>query len=170
MSPRPRVAVNKYLLPREVLVATVRFHPVVMFPAAAEAFAGLVVVITLSATLVHGQAQSLLLLVPAALLWLRLIMVVLGWSVSYFTLTAERVMTLSGFFRRTMTVTPLHELVGVAVHRSFPGRLIGFGDLVIPSGGRYIVIASFLPYPEQLYLLLTDMLYPRASEYSDSEN
>ena len=44
------VAINKYLLPREVQVATVRQHPAVLIPASAQTLAGLLIAGILSAT------------------------------------------------------------------------------------------------------------------------
>ncbi len=49
--------VDKYLLPREVRVATVRRHPAVLLVPSAQAVVGLLVAFILSATLLRGHTM-----------------------------------------------------------------------------------------------------------------
>ena len=76
-----QAAVDKYLLPREVRVATVRRHPAVLLSASAQAIGGLLVAATLSATLLRGDT------VFAGIVWaawvvllVRLIWKTINWA------------------------------------------------------------------------------------------
>ena len=162
-------AINKYLLPREVVVATVRQHPAVLIPASALTLGGLLLAGILSATVLHG--------IPAEVLWvawlvllLRLVWKVMSWSVDYFVVTSERLLHVTGFLTRNVNMMPLPKVVDMSFKRSFAGRLLGYGGLIVESAGQDHVLRNveFLPYPEQLYLLICGMLFPSSAD--DMEN
>jgi hypothetical protein len=46
--------------------------------------------------------------------------------------------------------------------RSFPGRVFGYGTFVLESAGQGQALSKvdFIPYPEQLYLEVCDLLFP----------
>jgi hypothetical protein len=152
------VAVNKYLLPREIQVATVRQHPVVLLVPAAQAVAGLTLGIILTAALPESRPQLAAIWIAVSLLILYAIRTALRWAVDYLVVTSERVMLTVGFLHRSVIQTPLHEMLHLSFVRTFGGRLFGYGALV---NGRQ-VISDFVPYPEQLYLLIEGLLYPTA--------
>ncbi|HEY2080960.1 MAG TPA: PH domain-containing protein [Streptosporangiaceae bacterium] len=165
------VAIDKYLLPREVQVATVRQHPAVLIPASALTLGGLLLAGILSATVVQG--------IPAAVLWvawlvllLRLVWKVLNWSVDYFVVTSERLLLTRGFLTRRVNMMPLTKVTDMSFKRSFPGRLLGYGEFIVESAGQDQALRNveFIPYPEQLYLLICGMLFPSsADDMEDSE-
>jgi len=165
------VAIDKYLLPREVQVATVRQHPAVLIPASALTLGGLLIAGILSATLVHG--------IPAAVMWvawlvllLRLVWKVMNWAVGYFVVTSERLLLTRGFLTRRVNMMPLTKVTDMSFKRSFPGRLLGYGEFIVESAGQDQALRNveFIPYPEQLYLLICGMLFPSsADDMEDSE-
>jgi hypothetical protein len=164
-SPAP-VAVNKYLLPREVHVATVRQHPVVLVIPATQAAAGLVLGITLTSALSESLPQLIATWAAVMLLILHFLRTITRWSVDYLCVTNERVLKIFGFAHRSVTQIPLHELIHMSLVRTFAARLLGYGAFV--NGSQ--LISSFVPYPEQLYLLINGMLYPASgAEYDDDE-
>jgi len=159
------VAINKYLLPREVQVATVRQHPAVLIPASALTLAGLLLAGILSATVVHG--------IPGVVMWLawlvlllRLIWKVMNWSVDYFVVTSERLLLCWGFLTRRVNMMPLTKVTDMSFKRSFPGRLLGYGEFIVESAGQDQALRNveFIPYPEQLYLLICGMLFPSSAD------
>jgi membrane protein YdbS with pleckstrin-like domain len=159
------VAIDKYLLPREVQVATVRQHPAVLIPASALTLGGLLLAGILSATVVQG--------IPAAVLWiawlvllLRLVWKVLNWSVDYFVVTSERLLLTRGFLTRRVNMMPLTKVTDMSFKRSFPGRLLGYGEFIVESAGQDQALRNveFIPYPEQLYLLICGMLFPSSAD------
>jgi hypothetical protein len=165
------VAINKYLLPREVQVATVRQHPAVLIPASALTLGGLLLAGILSATVLHG--------IPADVLWvawlvllLRLVWKIMNWSVDYFVVTSERLLLTRGFLTRRVNMMPLSKVTDMSFKRSFPGRLLGYGEFIVESAGQDQALRNveFIPYPEQLYLLICGMLFPSsADDMEDSE-
>jgi membrane protein YdbS with pleckstrin-like domain len=165
------VAIDKYLLPREVQVATVRQHPAVLIPASALTLGGLLVAGILSATVLRG--------IPAAVIWvawlvllLRLVWKVMNWAVGYFVVTSERLLLTRGFLTRRVNMMPLTKVTDMSFKRSFPGRLLGYGEFIVESAGQDQALRNveFIPYPEQLYLLICGMLFPSsADDMEDSE-
>ena len=159
------VAIDKYLLPREVQVATVRQHPAVLIPASALTLGALLLAGVLSATVLHG--------IPAVVMWvawlvllLRLIWKLLNWSVDYFVVTSERLLLTRGFLTRRVNMMPLTKVTDMSFKRSFPGRLLGYGEFIVESAGQDQALRNveFIPYPEQLYLLICGMLFPSSAD------
>jgi uncharacterized membrane protein YdbT with pleckstrin-like domain len=162
------VVINKYLLPREVQVATVRQHPAVLIPASAQALGGLVVAALLTATVVHGIIAGVVWIACAVLL-LRLLWKILNWSVDYFVVTTERLLLTTGFLTRRVAMMPLTKVTDMSFRRTFPGRLLGYGEFIVESAGQDQALRNveYIPYPEQLYLLVCGMLFPSSAEDAD---
>jgi Bacterial PH domain len=157
---RAPVAINKYLLPREVQVATMRQHPAVLVVPGTEAVAGLVLGITLTLALQESLPQLMAIWTAVTLLMLHCLRVYARWSVDYLCVTSERIVQIFGFSHRSVTQIPLHELVHLSLVRTFAGRLLGYGALV--NGSQ--LISAYVPYPEQLYLLIEGVLYPTSAD------
>jgi membrane protein YdbS with pleckstrin-like domain len=159
------VAINKYLLPREIQVATVRQHPAMLIPASAQTLVGLLIAGILSATVLHGIAGVVLWLLWLLLL-LRLVWKILNWSVDYFVVTTERLLLTRGFLTRQINMMPLTKVTDMSFKRSFAGRLLGYGEFIVESAGQDQALRNveFIPYPEQLYLLICGMLFPSSAD------
>jgi uncharacterized membrane protein YdbT with pleckstrin-like domain len=169
---RAPVAINKYLLPREVQVATVRQHPAVLISPSAQALVGLLIASVLSAIVVHGVLRAIIWAAWGVLL-LRLIWKVANWSVDYFVVTTERLMLTTGFLTRKVAMMPLKRVTDMSFQRTFPGRMLGYGEFIVESAGQDQALRNveYIPYPEQLYLLVCGMLFPSsADDAEDDEN
>jgi hypothetical protein len=169
---RSPVAINKYLLPREVQVATVRQHPAVLIAPSAQTLVGLLLAGILSATILRGILIDII-WVLWLLLFFRLIWKVVNWSVDYFVVTSERLLLTTGFLTRRVNMMPLTKVTDMSFNRSFPGRLLGYGEFIVESAGQDQALRNveFIPYPEQLYLLICGMLFPSsAPETEDDES
>jgi membrane protein YdbS with pleckstrin-like domain len=167
---RAPVAINKYLLPREVQVATVRQHPAVLIPPSAAALGGLLVAGILSATVVHGLLAGIIWIGWLVLL-LRLIWKAVNWSVDYFVVTSERLLLTRGFLTRRVNMMPLSKVTDMSFKRSFSGRLLGYGEFIVESAGQDQALRNveFIPYPEQLYLLVCGMLFPSSADDEEDD-
>src|SRR5215475_3034728 len=121
------VAVSKYLLPREVQVATVRMHPAVLIGPSALALGGLLVAAILSATYVHGLISNIM-WIAEGLLFLWLIWKAASWSVDYFVVTSQRLLLATGLLTRKINMMPLTKVTDMSFQRSLPGRLLGYGE------------------------------------------
>jgi uncharacterized membrane protein YdbT with pleckstrin-like domain len=163
---RGPVAVSKYLLPREVQVATVRQHPAVLLGVGAQTLAGLLVAGILSVMVVHGNHLLLAILwIAWGVLLLRLIWKAVNWAVDYFVITTERLLLTTGLLTRKVAMMPLSKVTDMSFRRSFGGRLLGYGEIIVESAGQNQALdrVPYIPYPEQLYLLVCGMLFPSSS-------
>jgi membrane protein YdbS with pleckstrin-like domain len=160
-------SVDRYLLPQErsERVITVRKHPAVLIVPIAVTVAGLVGAFLLSATLLSTNAP---LRDVVWIIWiglaLNLIWQAVNWAVDYFVVTSQRIMLTSGLFTRKVGMMPLGKVTDMSFQRSFGGQLFGYGEFIIESAGQDQAIRNIdhIPYPEQLYLEVCEMLWPPA--------
>lgn len=165
-----QASVDRYLLPREVRVATVRRHPAVLLVPSAQTIGGLLVAAVLSATFLRGDT------VFAAVIWLawavllvRLVWKAINWAVDYFVITSERILLTSGVFTRSVAMMPLSKVTDMSFHRSFAGRMLGYGEFVVESAGLDSVlrVVDHVPYPEQLYLVVCGRIFKDSAGQDD---
>src|SRR5215475_915794 len=159
--------VDKYLLPREERVATVRRHPAVLLVPSAQAVGGLLAAFILSATLLRGHSVLIWIVWGLwGLLMARLIWEAVNWAVDYFVITSERILLTSGVFTRSVAMMPLSKVTDMSFHRTFIGRLLGYGEFVVESAGQDQALRSIdhIPYPEQLYRVVCGRIFKDAAE------
>jgi uncharacterized membrane protein YdbT with pleckstrin-like domain len=151
-------------------VATTRRHPAVLLVPSAQAIAGLLVAAVLSATFLRGYTLF------AGIVWaiwtvllVRLIWKVVNWAVDYFVVTSKRILLTSGVFTRSVAMMPLEKVTDMSFHRSFAGRMLGFGDFVVESAGQDAVLRKIdhVPYPEQLYQTVCERIFFKDSPVQD---
>jgi len=160
-------AVSKYLLPREVQVATVRQHPAVLLSSGGQALAGLLLAGLLSLTVFrHNHLLLAIVWIAWAVLLLRLIWKAINWAVDYFVITSQRLMLTTGLLTRKVAMMPMSKVTDMSFRRSFGGRLLGYGELIVESAGQNQALdrVPYIPYPEQLYLLVCGILFPAGAE------
>jgi membrane protein YdbS with pleckstrin-like domain len=154
-------SVNKYLLPHERQVITVRQHPAVLIRRIVEALLGLAIAGFLS-TVAHGNKIVILVIwLLWAVLLVRLIMKVFEWSVNYFVVTSQRMLLASGIVTRKVNMMPLAKVTDMSFQRSTLGRMLGYGQFILESAGQdqALRIVDYLPYPEQLYLEVCGLIF-----------
>jgi membrane protein YdbS with pleckstrin-like domain len=156
-------AVNKYLLPHEHQVITVRKHPAVLIGPIAIALAGLLIALVLGTTVLrdsHGGIVVLVLAVVGLLLYLGF--KTWEWSEDYFVVTSDRMLQASGVFTRRIAMMPLVKVTDMSFQRSTLGRLLGFGEFILESAGQDQALRNIdhVPYPEQLYLEICALIFP----------
>ena len=164
LSPLTQVpaSVNRFLLPGESHVITVREHPAVLLPRTFLTLAGLAIAGWLSSSVAHGNNTAILviwILWVILLLWLG--MGVWEWAVHYFVTTSNRLMVAQGVITRQVNFIPLNRVTDVEFRRTPTGRLLGYGELEVMTPGqdekmRHI---RFLPYPEQIYYEVTGLMF-----------
>src|ERR1022692_651061 len=157
-----QASVDKYLLPAEVRVATVRRHPAVLILSSLQAVGGLLAAAVLTVTVLRTQA------VLASIVWIgwgvlmvRLLWKAGNWFVDYFVVTSVRLMLTSGVFTRKVSMMPLDKVVDMRFERSFGGRLLGYGEFIVESAAKDQALSHIdhVPYPEQLYLLICGRIF-----------
>ncbi|RFS86904.1 PH domain-containing protein [Actinomadura spongiicola] len=152
-------SVNKYLLPHETQVITVRRHPAVLMVPVALVLGGLILAGVLSNT------------VTAAITWVWwgwlallgwFVWRVAEWSVDYFVITNQRMLLTTGLITRKVAMMPLAKVTDMSFKRTIAGRMLGYGEFILESAGQDQALTNvdFLPYPEQLYLEVCEMIFP----------
>jgi len=156
-------AVNKYLLPHEHQVITVRKHPAVLIGPIAIALAGLLIALVLGTTVLRSSHNGILVLVLIAVaLLLYLGFKTWEWSEDYFVVTSDRMLQASGVFTRKIAMMPLVKVTDMSFKRSSLGRVLGFGQFILESAGQDQALRTIdhVPYPEQLYLEICALIFP----------
>lgn len=157
-------SVSRYLLPHETSVIMVRHHPAVLLRPVAEIFGGLIVAGLLSKLLGDsGNGQAMLIVWWAWLLLLvRFVWKVAEWSVDYFVVTNQRMISTNGLITRQVNMLPLDKVTDMRFERSLLGRLLGYGSFITESAGQDQALrqVDYLPYPETLYLEVCQLIFP----------
>jgi membrane protein YdbS with pleckstrin-like domain len=156
-------SVNKYLLPHEHQVITVRKHPAVLIVPIALTLGAILISIVLGSTiLLHTHDAVLVLLVICLIFLAYLAFKTWEWSEDYFVVTSDRMLEASGVFTRKIAMMPLVKVTDMSFQRSSLGRLLGYGSFILESAGQDQALRTIdhVPYPEQLYLEICALIFP----------
>lgn len=161
--------IQRYLLPHERRVVSVRMHPAVLGGPAAVTLVGLIVAAALTTTaLRHSSTARNVVWILWAILLARLIWKVGEWGVTYFIVTSSRMIQTSGLITRKVAMMPMSKVTDMSFQRSFLGRILGYGEFILESAGQDQALSTvnYIPYPEQLYLEVCAVLFPDAARPS----
>jgi uncharacterized membrane protein YdbT with pleckstrin-like domain len=153
---------NKFLLPNERHVISVREHPAVLIRPIFYVLLGLAIAGWLSNAVAHGNGAVILAIwVAWLLLFLWLVGKIADWMVHYFAITSHRLMLAQGLVVRKVNMIPLSKVTDVEFRRSATGRILGYGEFEVISPGMDDRMRNirFLPYPEQLYLEVCGLMF-----------
>jgi uncharacterized membrane protein YdbT with pleckstrin-like domain len=154
-------SINKYLLPHEHQVITVRKHPAILLRPVLFAVVGLIIAGVLTGFVHNGMAVLII-----WLLWLialgYLVFEVIEWADSFFVVTGQRMLLITGLVTRKVAMMPLVKVTDMSFQRSAQGRLLGYGTFILESAGQVQAfrVVDHLPYPEQLYLEVCGLIFP----------
>src|SRR5208282_1353968 len=165
-------AVNRYLLPNEQQVITVRRHPAVLIGPSILTLGGLLVAAVLSATALHGNDPLIAVVWLAWLvLFVRLVWKAINWAVDFFVVTSHRILLTSGVVTRKVNMIPLTKVTDMSFQRTLAGKLFGFGEFIVESAGQDQALRNIdhIPYPEQLYLEVCGMLFGSNDDQAEAE-
>jgi|SRR5579875_85924 len=163
-------SVNKYLLPHEEQVITVRKHPAVLVKPISYVIGGLILAGVLTEFVGRHSGYALLVIWVAWLvLFGYLVVKVIDWMHNYFVVTSQRMLLTSGWILRKVDMMPLTKVTDMAFERGFQGQLLGYGTFVLESAGQNQIFqkVDHLPYPEQLYLEVCGLIFPAKAGASD---
>jgi len=162
VSPGGRARVERYLLPNERVVITVRRHWAVLLPPMAIGIGAFVVAAWVDVRLPAG--------VPAVrdLAWLGFL-AALSWALwrvleranDWFVVTDERLLRSYGLLTRKVAIMPLMKVTDMSYNVSPVGRLLGYGEFLFESAGQEQALRSvaFLPDSGQLFAVLSTELF-----------
>ena len=96
------------------------------------------------------------------LLLIRFVWKVAEWSVDYFVVTNQRMISTHGLITRQVNMLPLDKVTDMRFERSLLGRLLGYGSFITESAGQDQALrqVDYLPYPETLYLEVCQLIFP----------
>jgi Bacterial PH domain len=63
---------------------------------------------------------------------------------------------------------PLAKGADIQLRRSALGRALGYGEVIIESAGQRRIAQNFIPYPEQVFAELSDLISPDKEGSSDN--
>ncbi len=156
-------SINKYLLPHEHQVITVRRHPAVLIGPIALLLGGVLAALILGSTMLsHVKDAPWVLLIACVLLALYLAYRTWEWSEDYFVVTSDRMLQASGVFTRKIAMMPLVKVTDMSFKRDTLGRMLGYGEFILESAGQDQALRNIdhVPYPEQLYLEICALIFP----------
>jgi uncharacterized membrane protein YdbT with pleckstrin-like domain len=168
----PPNEVNKYLLPHERQVITVRMHPAVLLAPVVIALGGLIAVVVLNTSVFRDyRALQIVVWIAWGYLLLRALWRAANWAVDYFVVTSERMILTSGLLNRKVAMMPLAKVTDMSFQRSLGGRLFGYGEFILESAGQEQALRNvpYIPYPEQLYLEVCNLIFP-SKDYSGKDD
>lgn len=163
----PPADVDRYLLPHEQEVITVRKHPAVLLGPVAWAVIGLIIAAVLSDTVLrHQSGLTWIIWALWGLVFLYFLWQAINWAVDYFVVTSHRFILTTGLLNRKVAMMPLAKVTDMTFQRSFLGRILGYGTFILESAGQDQALSKvdFIPYPEQLYLEVCSLLFKPLKE------
>lgn len=161
-------SVNKFLLPHERQVITVHFHLGILFGPIGLTAAGFAGALVSSAISAFSFDALLIIWLVWGLVFLYTIGKVLRWFVDYFVVTAQRVLLVKGLLTRDVISMPNVRLASMRLRRSVMGRVLGYGQFIFESERTQPVWkVDFMPYPEQLYLEISGLIFRDREETPD---
>ena len=162
--------VNRYLLPHEQQVITVRKHPAVLVKSIGLVVGALILAAVLSAVVGRRSGYALLgIWLAWGVLLLYFVWKVIDWFENYFVVTSQRMLLTSGLITRKVAMMPLVKVTDMSFQRNFQGRLLGYGTFILESAGQEqaLRVVDHLPYPEQLYLEVCGLIFPNSDAVED---
>ncbi len=171
--PRPH-DLDDYLLPRERLVAVVRWHPVQILKPTLAAFG----LLTLLGWVAGGLPRHSVLgpwlpaLFVALALWYAF--VVVAWRRDKFVVTDRRLLIVSGLVKRRVAVMPLRKVTDLTFEQPLAGPLFaayGWGTFIFESAGQDQAFhrVRYVPHPQVLYQRLTEEIFGENGIYGRSK-
>ena len=153
----PPTSVNRFLLPHERTVISVRMHPAALAGPLILAAGGLLAARKLTSRSARPDiAWGTYLAFPLYFLYRAA-----AWPGTYLVVTGGRLVLVQGLFSRTTAAISLDKVTGLALQRTVVGRLLGYGTLIADGPGRRRAFRKirYVPYPEQLYLEISSLLW-----------
>ena len=148
-------AVTENLTPGEREIITLRRHPAILFSPLATALGAIIVAVGTSSLHVVEWMKIVVWLLSVLFIW-SLIAAFKGWYSGRITLTSKR-MILSGPSSGEFETIRLTPPVDISLQRSWRGRLIWYGDLVITTNDKGDRVLTYIPYPQQIYLEVSQL-------------
>ncbi|MHA6798575.1 PH domain-containing protein [Bounagaea algeriensis] len=144
---------DEYLLDTERRVIRVRRHWACLVWDLFEAV-GLLIGLVMVSYLVPPTANAVMnvLWYLGLVVLLRFAYQVLDWYVERIVVTDKRFLLTSGIFTTNVAMMPVTKVTDLSFHRSVPGRLLGYGTLIVESAGQIQALnrVGYVPNPDEV--------------------
>jgi uncharacterized membrane protein YdbT with pleckstrin-like domain len=162
--------IDEYLLPTERRVIRVRQHWAVMIPHIVQTGLFLVIMILIDRLLqgrvgaTGGAGEAIvdnLTFYLALVAVLRFTINCILWWIERIVITDKRVMLAQGIVTHSVGMMPLGKVTDLTFQRSFGGRMLGYGTLIVESAGQIQALnkIDYMPRPEEIYEALSELVF-----------
>jgi len=159
------------LAPDEKQLITVRKHLAMLIGPMTIVLGALAIASILTTTVLRQSSNGigitwiLIVLFLAWFLWK-----VIAWSKDFFIITSQRVLLVSGVLRRKAETIPFAEVTDMSYQKPMLGHVFGYGDIIFERAGTGADLRTIdhIPYPEQVFLELGDLIFPNSDDSSNS--
>jgi len=159
--------IDEYLLPTERRVIRVRQHWAVMIPHITQTALFLIAMILIDRLLegrLGGWGERLvdnLTFYLALVAVLRFVVNSILWWIERIVITDKRVMLAQGIITHNVGMMPLGKVTDLTFQRSFGGRILGYGTLIVESAGQIQALnrIDYMPRPEEIYEALSELVF-----------
>lgn len=153
--------VDEYLLPTERRVIRVRKHWAMM--AKNIVFTGLFLLLMIIAQTylpVSALVDNLTFYLALAAI-LRFTLQTILWWTERIVITDKRVMLAEGVVVHNVGMMPLSKVTDLTFRRTFGGRVLGYGTLIVESAGQIQALNKirYIPRPDEIYEALSELIF-----------
>ena len=153
--------IDEYLLPTERRVIRVRLHWAVMANSLISTGLFLLLMIVAQRYLPGSVLVDNLTFYLALVAVLRFTVLTILWWIERIVITDKRVMLAEGFIVHNVGMMPFSKVTDLTFQRSFGGRLLGYGTLIVESAGQIQALnrIDYMPRPEEVYEALSELVF-----------
>ena len=153
--------IDEYLLPTERRVIRVRMHWAVMAKNLISTGLFLLLMIWVQRHLPERGAGRQPHLLSVAGRGPAVHLQTILWWIERIVITDKRVMLAEGFLVHNVGMMPLSKVTDLTFQRSFGGRLLGYGTLIVESAGQIQALSriDYIPRPEEVYEALSELIF-----------
>ncbi|MDQ3646229.1 MAG: PH domain-containing protein [Actinomycetota bacterium] len=173
-SPMSARRIRRLLADGEVVVRQLRPYPLEVLQRSVSAAAGIALAVMLATVASPYETSSWEDQIAgwlAALLLARAAWAGLRWRARRITVTDRQVIETNGILVRSVRGLPLTSVAAVTLRRSVPGRLLGYGEVVLGSAGGRSSLGAVRD-PRGLYVTVCSLVsrVPEATSLSLSDD
>ena len=153
--------IDEYLLPTERRVIRVRMHWAVMANNLILTGLFLLLMIVAQSYLPESALVDNLTFYLALAAVVRFTVQTILWWIERIVITDKRVMLAEGIITHNVGMMPLSKVTDLTFRRTFGGRLLGYGTLIVESAGQIQALNKirYMPRPEEIYEALSELIF-----------
>jgi membrane protein YdbS with pleckstrin-like domain len=153
---------DEYLLDTERRVIRIRRHWAFLAWDSFEACALIIVCVLVSFVLPPNMwvLQNVLWYVAFAVI-LRFVYKIIEWWVERLVVTDKRFVMTTGVLTTKVLMMPISKVTDLTYQRSWMGRMLGYGTMVVESAGQIQALnkIEYLPQPEEFYDVISELVF-----------